>query len=269
MKTWFLVLMTVTGATARCHAQWAVIDGANLQQSLTNYAALIDQLSNQAEQITHQVRQVEQMDDQLARLGNMADVKLVVGFPEFRFNVSLPSKLETWDASLPRVDGRGIFGDTRGGIYVDVSAEFPDFGGRAIRREPSIYLPEHEVTTKVDVFKEVQTDVYARREALKQAIAETSDALLAAGTVAEEQKLEAVLRAQYDQLAALDSEVVLSAAEIQVKEAEAAAMQTALDKAEAEARARLAHEEAEKVSETFKPIYESILLYVKEQPLDL
>jgi len=268
MKTPLLLVVSMIAAT-RCVAQWAVLDVANLEQSLSNYAAMIDQLSNQAQQISHQVEQIRQMDDQLARLGNMADFKVVVGFPEFRLNVSLPSKLETWDAKLPRVDGRGIFGDSRGGIYVDVSAEFPDFDGRAIPREPSIYLPEHEVALKVDVFKDVQIDVYARREALKEAIAETSDALLAAETVAEEQKIEAVLRAQYDQLASLDSEVVLSAAEIQVKEAEAAAMQNALDKAEAEARAKLVQQEAEKIRDAFKPIYESILLYVKEEPLDL
>lgn len=268
MKTALLLVVSMVAAT-RCVAQWAVFDVANLEQSLSNYAAMIDQLSNQAQQISHQVEQIGQMDDQLARLGNMADIKAVVGFPEFRLNLTLPTKLQTWEDSLPRVDGYGLFGDSRGGIYVDISAEFPDFDGRVILREPTVYLPAHEVANKVDNFKEVQADVYARREALKQAILSTSEALQAAGTVAEEQKLEAILNAQYSQLAALDSEVVLSAAEIQVKEAEAAAMQNALDKAEAEARARLVQQEAEKVRETFKPIYESILLYVKEEPLDL
>jgi type IV secretion system protein TrbJ len=266
MKTRLLLIVSLFAAT-HCWAQWAVFDGANLRQSLTNYAAMVEQLSRQAQQISNQVRQIGQMDDQLARLGNMADIKAVVGFPEFRVNLTLPTKLQTWADGLPRIDGYGLFGDSRGGIYVDISAEFPDFDGVAIPRVPDVYKPEHEITAKVDNFKEVQADVYARREALKRAIATTSEALQAATTDAEEQKLEAVLNAQYDQLAALDSEVVLSAAEIQVKEAESAAMQGALDKAEAEARARLVQEEAKKVRETFKPIYESILLYVKEQPL--
>ncbi len=74
---------------------------------------------------------------------------------------------------------------------------------------------------------------------------------------------------RYDQLAALDSEVVLSAAEIQVKEAEAAAMQRRAGQGRTPRRVRRScSEEAKKIQETFKPIYDSVLLYVKEEPLN-
>ena len=72
-------------------------------------------------------------------------------------------------------------------------------------------------------------------------------------TEAEEQKLEAILNAQYGQLAALDSEVSLTAAEIQVKATEATAMRDAQSQADAEARGVLARQEAKKISNTFKP----------------
>ena len=87
-----------------------------------------------------------------------------------------------------------------------------------------------------------------------------------AETDAEEKKLEAILNAQYDQLAALDSEVTLSAAEIQVRAAESAAMTNAQNQADAESRRKLSQQESRKIGSTFKPLYGSVLLYVKEQP---
>jgi hypothetical protein len=112
----------------------------------------------------------------------------------------------------------------------------------------------------------VQADVYARREELKKAIARTSEALQAAETEAQEKKLEAILSAQYSQLAALDSEVALSAAEIQVRAAERTAMNDAQNEADAEARRKLAQEEAKKVTSTFTPRYKCLLRFVTEKP---
>jgi type IV secretion system protein TrbJ len=196
-------------------------------------------------------------------MGNMADIKAVVGFPEFKWDLNLPTKIRVWAGRA--ANGRGIFGDTRGGVFRAIENEFPDFDGGVIVRDDAGYKPAQEITSKVDEFKEVQADVYARREELKKAIARTSEALQAAETEAAEKKLEAILNAQYSQLAALDSEVALSAAEIQVRAAERVAMSDAQSEADAEARRKLAQEEAKKVGKTFKPLYGSVLLYVKEE----
>lgn len=263
MKT--VVLLVVGFALARsCFAQWAVFDVANLQQSITNYAAMVEQLAREAEQITNQVRQIQQMEDQLKRMGNMANVKAIVGFPELKWDLNFPTRIRIWAART--ASGRGIFGDTRGGVFRPVVAEFSDFDGGVIAREPEVYRSTEEVTATVDEFKDVQADVYARRDQLKKAIAQTSEALQAAETEAEEKKLEAILNAQYSQLAALDSEVTLSATEIQVRAAESAAMTKAQSEADAEARRTLAQQEAKKIGTTFKPLYDSVLFYVKEQP---
>jgi len=246
-------------------AQWAVIDGANLQQSVVSYAALVEQLSNQATQISNQVRQIQQFETQLKRMGDMANVKDIVGFAEFRADLNLPTQIKTWAQGIARVDGRGLFGDTRGGIFREVRADFRDFDGAAVERDPAIYKEAHDMAVTVDEFKAVQTDVYKRREDLKHAIARTSEALQAAETEAEQKKLEAVLNAQYGQLSAVDAEVALSAAQVQVKAAESAAMNTAQSEADAEARRRLAQQESRKLSTTFKPQYESMLQYVSEK----
>jgi hypothetical protein len=53
---------------------------------------------------------------------------------------------------------------------------------------------------------------------------------------------------------------------VQVKAAEATAMTNAQTEADAEARRRLAQQEARKLSAAFKPRYETMLQYVIEKP---
>lgn len=269
MKTKLLLSILFSAATLLpCRAQWAVIDVANIQQSAMNYAALGQQISNQATQITNQIQQIQQFEAQLKRLGNMADVKSLVGFPEFRLDLSLPSQVKVWADGIARIDGRGIFGDTRGGIYLPVTPTFVDYDGGTVSRDPGAYKTSQSVTETVDEFKTVQTDVYARRENLKRAIAATSEAMQAADTEAEQQKLAAVLEAQYGQLAAVDSEVALSAAQVQVRAAESVAMGNAQSEAEVEARKKLAQQEAAKVTSVFRPRYECLLQYVTERRME-
>lgn len=246
--------------------QWAVFDVAGLQQSVANYGAMVEQIARQGEQIANQVRQIQQMEDRLKRMGNMADVKNVVGFPNLRLDLGLPTRIRIWAAQA--ANGRGIFGDTRGGVFMPIEDAFPDFDGGVIARQAEPYMAAQQMVAKVDEFKEVQADVYARREQLKRAIAQTSEALQAAETEAEEKKLEAILNAQYSQLAALDSEVALSAAEIQVRAAENVIMADARTEADAETRKKLARAEAEKVTRTFVPRYESLLQYLSEKPFN-
>lgn len=266
MKTFVLIFSSLV-LTVHCRAQIPVTDVANLSQNIMNYAAFIGQLSNQATQITNQVQQIQQMQDQLTRLGNMGDIKAIIGFPQLQLDQSTPTRILNWSQNLANVNGSGLFGDSRGGVYRPVSGNFTDFNGATVERDPDTYKPTQAVTSQVDNFKDVQADVYARREALKTAIAQTSAALQAATTDADEQKLQAVLNAQYQQLAALDSEVQLSAAEVQVKTAETNAMTNAQNAADAEARRTLAQREGTKIGSTYKPIYDSILRYVDERPL--
>ena len=197
----------------------------------------------------------------------MANFRSLVGFTEFRADLNLPTQIKTWADRIARVDGRGLFGDTRGGLFPQINVQFPDFDGARIDRDPQVFKQSHDIVLTVDEFKTVQNDVYTRREDLKRAIARTSEAMQAATTEAEQQKLQAVIDAQYGQLSAVDAEVALSAAEVQVKAAEATAMNNAQADADAEARRRLAQQEVTKLSTAFKPRYECLLQYVSERRL--
>lgn len=248
-------------------AQFAVIDIKNIEQSVINYSALTKQIANQAVQIANQLQQIRQFETQLERMGDMANVKDLLGFSELRLDLDLPTQVKKWADGVAKVDGRGLFGDTRGGIFPEIKLEFPGFDGSPILRSPELFKQAHDLVVTVDEFKTVQSDVYTRREDLKKAIATTSDALQSAATEAEEKKLQAVLTAQYGQLSAVDAEVSMSAAQVQVKTAEAAAMTQAQNDADAEARGRISQQEVSKVSTVFKPTYESMLQYVREKPL--
>ena len=138
MKTTLLLASMLTMGASSGLAQWAVIDAANLQQSAVNYAAMVEQLANQATQITNQVRQIQQFETQLKRMGDMANVKDIVGFAQFRADLNLPTQVKTWAQGIARVDGRGLFGDTRGGIFREVRADFRDFDGAVVERDPEL-----------------------------------------------------------------------------------------------------------------------------------
>lgn len=265
-KSLALILFAATAAVP-ASAQWAVFDVANLQQSLSNYMALSEQIANQATQIENQIHQIRRAELQIERAGDMAQFRNLVGFPEFRIDLGLPTHVRRWSDRRVGVDGRGIFGDTRGGIFPRINVEYPDFDGMRLERDSAIFRQSHDIVLTVDEFMEVQSDVYQRREDLKRAIARTSEAMQAATTEAEQQKLQAVLDAQYGQLAAVDAEVALSAAEVQVKTAEATAMNDAAMAAEAETRRRLAQQEVGKLRTTFIPNYECMLQYVTERRL--
>lgn len=267
MKKTLALLLIAASSALPASAQWAVFDIANLQQNLTNYMAMTEQIAKQAEQISNQIQQIRQMETQLQRAGDMANFRSLVGFSELRLDLGLPTQVRTWADRLARVDGRGLFGDTRGGIFPEISVQFPDFDGSPISRDPQVFKQPHDIVLTVDEFKTVQNDVYQRRESLKRAISQTSEAMQAATTEAEQQKLQAVLEAQYGQLAAVDAEVSLSAAEVQVKTAEATAMNNAKHAADAETRRKLAQQEAAKASTTFVPTYECMLQYVTERRL--
>ncbi|MBK9991871.1 MAG: hypothetical protein IPP19_14360 [Verrucomicrobia bacterium] len=267
MKKLIAIIILAAAGAIPASAQWAVFDVPNLMQSVLNYAAMAEQIAKQATQIKNQIDQIRQFETQLNRMGDMKNFRNLVGFSEFRADLNLPTQIRTWADGLSRVDGSGLFGDSRGGVFKPVNAQFTDFDGRQIDRDPQIFKESHDMAVTVDEFKAVQSDVYSRRENLKRAIATTSEAMQAATTEAEQQKLQAVLNAQYGQLSAVDAEVALSAAEVQVKAAEATAMKNAQTEADAEARRRLSQQEVKKISTTFTPTYECMLQYVTERRL--
>lgn len=260
-----LLCLLLLAAGLRCSAQWAVIDPSNLVQNTMTAANTLEQLAKASQQITNQIQQIRHMEDQLRRIGKMSDVRRIPGFPQFKRMVETPSRLRKWDDLLTGVDGFGIMRDTRGGVYRVPGATFLNYDGVAVAYAADDLKPAQAVTAQADNFKAVQDDVYRQREELKAAIAETSEALRLADTEAEEMKLQATLHAQYGQMQELNQQVLLSAANAQVRQAEGHAMREAEEKKNAEARKVLSQDEARKVSTAYKTNYECALKFVEER----
>jgi hypothetical protein len=91
------------------------------------------------------VQQIKQYETQLKRLGDMSSVKDLVGFSEFRADLNLPTQITSWSEASWRVNGQGLFGDTRGGVFLQISPEFRDFDGAVIERDANVYKPAHDV----------------------------------------------------------------------------------------------------------------------------
>ena len=92
MKKLIFILISIVAGN-ECRAQWAVVDVANLTQNILNYVQILQQVSNQAQQI-------QQSEDMLNRLGSMANVTAVVGFPALQVDLTLPTQLQTWSCLL-------------------------------------------------------------------------------------------------------------------------------------------------------------------------
>ena len=144
-----IIIIAVAGAIP-ASAQWAVFDVPNLMQSVLNYAAMGEQIAKQAVQIKNQIEQIRQFETQLNRLGDMSNFRNLVGFSQFRADLNLPTQIKTWADGQNQVNGSGLFGDTRGGIYKPVAAQFPDFDGRQVERDPQVFKESHDMAVTVD-----------------------------------------------------------------------------------------------------------------------
>ncbi len=79
------------------------------------------------------------------------------------------------------------------GLFPSIGTSFTTPNGQAVTRLQAPYLPVAAVQKTTDNYLSVSTDATARRIALKEQIATTTDALEAADTDAEVQKLTGVL----------------------------------------------------------------------------
>jgi len=79
------------------------------------------------------------------------------------------------------------------GLFHSVGTTFNTPNGQTVTRQQATYLPIAAVQKTTDNYLSVSTNATARRIALKQQVATTTDALKAATTDAEVQKLTGVL----------------------------------------------------------------------------
>lgn len=196
MKKLIALALVTVGISLSARAQWIVYDPtSNIQQ-------IVDQAQNIAKYITmieNQVQQIQSLTDQLNEFkhyedlfGNPQSVALSTLSPLLgdlkktevgQTLTTLESAISTSDAMLYNANG----------LFQSIGTTFTTPDGQTVTRQSAPFKPIAAIQKTTDNYLSVSTDAAARRKALKDQIAATTEQLKSASTDAEVQKLQGVL----------------------------------------------------------------------------
>ena len=190
-----LMLVTISVATS-ARAQWVVYDPTLHTQSILNTA---QEIAKYIEMINNQVQQIQTLTSQLNEFKHYEDL---FGDPKSVLLATvkpLTDDLRKTELGQTLTTLEGTVNASRamvynaGGLFHSVGTTFTTPNGQTVARQQAPYLPIAAVQKTTDNYLSVSTDATARRVALKEQIAATTDQLKAATTDAEVQKLSGVL----------------------------------------------------------------------------
>jgi hypothetical protein len=195
MKRQILTLAIGSALIGNAHA-FTVYDPTLHAQSILNTA---QEIAKFVEMINNQVEQIQTLGD---HLDEFQHYKELFGDPKA---VVLPTVKPLTDDLRKTEPGQtlAILGETANateamlydaaGLYHRIGTTFTTPKGRTVTRVEAPYLPVAAVQKTTDNYLSVSTDAAARRVALKEQIAATTELLRNAATDADVQKLTGVL----------------------------------------------------------------------------
>lgn len=196
MKKLIALTLVTVGIAASARAQLVVFDPTSQIQQIIDTAEQIAQFVTMVE---NQVTQIQTLTDQLTEFKNYENLfgdpsKVLLTTVQPLVNdltkTELGQTLTTLENTVNAGQAMLYNGD---GLFHSVGTTFTTPDGQTITRQQAPYLPVAAVQKTTDNYLSVSTDAAARRVALKQEIATTTDQLKAATTDAEVQKLSGVL----------------------------------------------------------------------------
>ena len=196
MKKLIALAFITVGISLSARAQWIVYDPTmNVQQ-------IIDQAANIAkyvQMIENQVQQIQTLTDQLNEFKHYEDlfgdpkavllstVQPLVGDLK---KTELGQTLTTLENTISTTDAMLY---SASGLFESIGTTFTTPNGQTITRQATPFKAIAAVQKTTDNYLSVSTDAAARRVALKNQIAATTEQLKSATTDAEVQKLQGVL----------------------------------------------------------------------------
>jgi hypothetical protein len=196
MKKLIALALVTVGISLSARAQWIVYDPTmNIQQ-------IIDQAANIAkyvQMIENQVQQIQTLTDQLNEFKHYEDlfgdpkavllstVQPLVGDLK---KTELGQTLTTLENTISTTDAMLY---SASGLFESIGTTFTTPNGQTITRQATPFKAIAAVQKTTDNYLSVSTDAAARRVALKNQIAATTEQLKSANTDAEVQKLQGVL----------------------------------------------------------------------------
>ena len=196
MKKFIALTLVTLGVTVSARAQWVVFDPTAQIQSIINTAQEVAQfvtmVQNQVQQIQTLTSQLNEFKNYENLFGNPAQVVLSTLQPlitDLR-KTELGQTLTTLETTVNA--GQAMVYNASG-LFQSVGTTFTTPDGQTVTRRQTPYLPIAAVQKTTDNYLSTSTDAAARRVALKNEIAATTEQLKAATTDAEVQKLQGVL----------------------------------------------------------------------------
>lgn len=203
----FIALPTAFAA----RAQWIVYDPySNAQQIVDqaeNIAQYVQMVDNQVQQISQLTAQLQQLAQYNKVFGDPSQILNVTGISALASNLAQTPLGQTISAVEQTADGVSALTYDANGLYHQIGATFTTPSGNQIQRGTNGYKANEAINNATANYTSVTADVLQRRQALKDAIASTTDALQSAATASEVQKLTGVLIGQGAALAATDKEI--------------------------------------------------------------
>ena len=211
MKKLITVAAIALSMAFSAHAQWIVYDPvSNIQQILDeseNIAEYVDMVDNQVQQITQLSDQLQQLENYNQAFGNPAQIMNVTGVSSITSDLTQTPLGETISAVESAANGTGALTYNANGLYQQIGMTFTTPAGNSVQRNAADYKPNQAINNATANYSSVTQNVLSRRQALKDAIAQTIDSLQSASTASEVQKLTGVLIGQQTALAATDKEI--------------------------------------------------------------
>ena len=196
MKKLIALTLVTLGLTVTARAQWVVYDPINSVQSILNTA---QEIAKFVAMIENQVQQIRALDDQLNQFKHyeslfgdpkavlLATVQPLIG--DLR-KTELGQTLTTLEKTISTTDAMLY---NASGLFESIGTTFTTPNGQSITRQTVPFKPIAAVQKTTDNYLSVSTDAAARRVALKNQVAATTEQLKSATTDAEVQKLQGVL----------------------------------------------------------------------------
>ena len=211
MKKLIVALALAILGASSSHAQLVVYDPmSNIQQildeveNLAEYGDMIDNEVQQIQQLSEQVQQLQQYNQEF---GNPAQILNVTGVSAITSDLTQTPLGQTISAVESAANGTGALTYDANGLYHEIGTTFTTPSGNSIQRNATDYKPNQAINNATANYSSVTQNVLSRRQALKDAIAQTIDSLQSASTASEVQKLTGVLIGQQTALAATDKEI--------------------------------------------------------------
>ena len=218
-------------------------------QDIAKYVQMID---NQVRQINTLTQQLQQIQAYVKAFGNPAQLLNIVGANQLISSLQQTGAGQTLTQLQRTANGLQALQYTGNGLYQGLGQSFRTPLGTQFPRLEDSYRKYGAIQDDSRNFQTVTDDVLARRKALRDEIAATTQKLQASTTDAETQKLNGVLIGYNAELGTVDREIDHAAAQVITQDAENRADREREDEARREERQAQMQESLQQYGEVFR-----------------